>query len=64
MKLEKYLADRRISLKEFAHSIGLSHEGARLIVRGQRFPRRATLERIQEVTGGKVKANDFVASAE
>jgi DNA-binding transcriptional regulator YdaS (Cro superfamily) len=61
MKLETYLRRvRKISPERFGAEIGVSGQAVRMWIDGARMPRRPLLIAIEEATGGKVKANDFI----
>lgn len=64
MRLSEYLDRLDISHKEFAARIGTSAEAVRLLARGDRRPRQATLDAIIRETGGKVRIEDFYGPAE
>lgn len=59
MQLATYLRRNRIPIRDFAETIGLTAEGVRLLVTGQRQPRRATMDSIMAATGGKVGHRDW-----
>lgn len=60
MKLDDFLNESGMSVAVFAKQIGL--EDVRSIYRyinEERIPKRQTMMRISQVTGGKVTADDF-----
>lgn len=59
MKLSDYLSQSGLSMQAFADEIGLSYEGVRLIVKGQRMPAPKTVFRIEKVTDGAVSRSDL-----
>ena len=64
MKLETYLKDKRIPQNEFARSIDVSPATVNRWIKSNRRPNWVTMERIKEVTGGRVKPNDFLNGGE
>jgi transcriptional regulator with XRE-family HTH domain len=60
MTLKQYMDEHKISLGDMASKLGVSVGGLRKNLSGERFPRRALLKTIEEVTGGAVTAKDFV----
>ena len=63
MKLAQYLETKKITDGEFAEKIGVSLQAVHRYKNGQRFPRPEHLSKIQEVTGGRVTANDFIVGS-
>ena len=61
MQLSQYLADQRLSPREFAAKIGVSSEAVRLYLKGARRPRLEILHAIRKETAGAVTPNDFFA---
>lgn len=59
MQLATYLDDNKISDAAFARSIGVERQAVGRYRAGERFPEKAILLRIFDVTGGQVTANDF-----
>lgn len=59
-KLEKYLAEKKLTQAEFAERIGSSQENVSRYISGTRFPRPRTLARIIEETNGELTAGDFL----
>lgn len=59
MKLQDYLAEKKISHQDFGKLVGASEFGVRKWVRGERVPRNDAMRKIQEVTGGAVGPADF-----
>jgi hypothetical protein len=62
MRLSDYI-NRHSSIGEFAEAVGVTTAGVRLWVAGQRVPTRDKMNKIIEVTRGKVKPNDFYEAA-
>lgn len=60
MTLKQYMDKHEISLSDMASKLGVSLGGLRKNLSGERFPRRALLKKIENVTGGAVTAKDFV----
>lgn len=60
MTLTEYLAQQELDAARFAEKIGVSGEAVRRYARGERFPRKAIMRRIVEVTGGAVGPQDFL----
>jgi transcriptional regulator with XRE-family HTH domain len=63
MKLQEYLDRTSTSRPEFAKTIGVSEETVRRYVLGKRIPEKDIMEKIAEVTGLAVTANDFFGIA-
>ena len=59
MRLAIYLENKKISDAAFARSIGVERQAVGRYRTGERFPEKAILRRIFEITGGRVTANDF-----
>jgi DNA-binding transcriptional regulator YdaS (Cro superfamily) len=60
MTLAEYISDLKISPEEFANRLdGVSPGGLRKWISGERVPRKEHMEKIFEVTEGKVTPNDF-----
>tara|TARA_R110000751_G_scaffold56451_4_gene120416 strand:- start:1699 stop:1881 length:183 start_codon:yes stop_codon:yes gene_type:complete len=59
MQLRDWLASKRMKPDEFAKAAGASKGAVLKWMYGERFPRRSQLDKIREVTKGKVTANDF-----
>ena len=59
MTLEKYMKANGYTDNKFADKIGVSRVAVTLYRNGQRIPRPAVMERIVDVTEGRVKPNDF-----
>lgn len=64
MTLSDYLAEKKVSPRDFAARIGVSPEAIRLYTKGARMPRPGVLRAIQTETAGAVTANDFAAATE
>lgn len=63
MKLADYLSRNKLTRAAFGAQIGVSHAAVVRYVRGQRRPAWGVMEKIEAVTGGKVKPNDFLERA-
>lgn len=63
MKLSEWIEREKWSRSAFAAAIGVTPEAVRLYLQGDRMPRPRVLLRIEEVTAGAVRANDFVSEA-
>lgn len=61
MTLKEYLSAVGMTHAEFAEKIGIHRSNVSRFCSGDRRPDLTTLQRIYEVTGGKVEANDFFA---
>jgi hypothetical protein len=59
MRLAEYLIRNQITSTEFGAKIGVCSETVRRYVKGERFPNKVILARIEEVTKGKVLPNDL-----
>lgn len=64
MTLASYLAQSGTSHADFAKLIGVSQAAITRYARGDRIPRPAQMQKIAEVTRGKVTANDFMVRTE
>lgn len=64
MQLTAYLKNKNIRQADFAEQIGRSAAYVSMICRGQIWPSRDVVNRIFDVTGGKVTANDFMQPSE
>lgn len=60
MRLETYLAKKKLTIPEFAGQIGVTPQAVHRYVRGERIPRLDVMDRIIEISGGKVGAGDLV----
>jgi transcriptional regulator with XRE-family HTH domain len=60
MKLEAYRLKHKLSRSELAEHLGLSQSYVSQILRGDRIGSIKTARKIQERTGGKVKAADIL----
>ncbi len=60
MNLKDYLKLNGISREKFANEMGVSYASVIKWVYGGRFPRPSALNKIYELTEGKVQANDFL----
>lgn len=61
MRLREYLRRNDFTVAELAFAVGASVHGVGKWVRGDRIPRRETMRRIKEATGGHVTADDFLS---
>lgn len=59
MTLKDWLADRDVSVSQFAERIGRTSESVRRYVAGERIPDKETMPLIATETEGAVTANDF-----
>lgn len=60
MTLAEYITDLKISPEKFAETLdGISAGALRKWMSGERIPRKEQMEKIFEVTSGKVTPNDF-----
>ena len=64
MKLKDYLRINNISQYRFAKMCSLDRSAVSLILKGKRFPRPDTLNKIELATEGQVKAKDFMKEAQ
>lgn len=62
MKLADYLSSVNQSHEAFAGLIGVEQATVTRYINGDRYPRPDILVRIREATGGRVTADDFLAS--
>lgn len=60
MRLDVYLEKNNIPVERFADKIGVHRTSIYRFMKGLAFPRPMTIKLIQEATGGKVTATDFV----
>jgi DNA-binding transcriptional regulator YiaG len=58
MKLQTYLHKKKLTHEQFANMAGVSGQSVRNWISGIKKPTRH-LQKIVEITGGKVTANDF-----
>lgn len=63
MKLGDYLARKGLSRSAFGAQIGVSHAAIVRYVNGSRRPSWEVMERIERITEGKVRPNDFLREA-
>jgi DNA-binding transcriptional regulator YdaS (Cro superfamily) len=61
MRLDLYLEKSNTPVETFASEIGVHRTSVYRFIKGLAFPRPTTLQRIAEVTKGKVTANDFIS---
>lgn len=59
MKLSEYLQKNGILQAEFARKIGVTQGIVSYYVSGRTMPTRKNMQKIIEVTGGEVTADDF-----
>lgn len=59
MTLGEYLKSEGINQADFGKKIGLSGASVSRLKRGQQWPDKDTVRRIEMATGGQVTANDF-----
>lgn len=59
MRLADYLAQKGLTQAVFARKIGVSQGSVARYLKGERRPNWAVLQRIQKVTGGAVRPEDF-----
>lgn len=57
--LRQWLAEKNMSVAEFASGCELSGQAVYKYLRGERIPRRKAAERIRDFTGGRVTPNSF-----
>lgn len=60
MTLREYLFKKRLTQEQFAESVGLTRSHLSRIVSGALIPSRKTALKIEEVTKGKVTANELL----
>jgi len=59
MKLRKYLDSEKISVADFAESIGVGQAAVYAWLAGKKYPSPPAMERIAQTTKNKVQPNDF-----
>lgn len=59
MDLDSYLSREGISNAAFAEQIGVDPSSVWRFRQGARIPRRETMQKIVDLTGGDVTPNDF-----
>lgn len=64
MTLEKFLHDHQITEAAFAAQLGVSQVTVHRYVKGQRFPDKDTILRIERITEGKVPPAAWFAPAQ
>lgn len=64
MKLKTYLESNNIPERVFSDLIGVTLVSVNRYIKGTRIPDRVVMQRIAQVTGGKVMPNDFFNIAE
>lgn len=60
MKLSDFLSTRKITATAFAEKVGVSQPAMHRYLKNDRFPKPEIIARIEAVTGGKVKFNDWL----
>jgi transcriptional regulator with XRE-family HTH domain len=60
MKLDRYLALRRMTQKEFAAHADINQSTVARLLHGDRRPSLAMIERIHAATNGRVTARDWL----
>ena len=63
MKLAVYLHQNRIPPADFARECGVTQKAVEHWMSGNRHPRPAQMQKINELTKGSVTANDFMSAA-
>jgi transcriptional regulator with XRE-family HTH domain len=63
MRLQDYLSEHGVTRAEFARRLGVKHISVTRYVSEGRVPEPSVMEKIIEVTDGKVTANDFFGLA-
>lgn len=63
MKLAKYLSDNKLTETAFAEILGVSQVTINRYIRGDRFPVREIILKIEDATGGQVSAADWYSPA-
>ncbi len=61
MKLKDYLYFEKITITDFAKSVGISRIHMSGIANGFRYPSKSLMGHIQLITNGKVTSKDFEA---
>ena len=64
MKLTDYLHLKRLSQKEFAASVGVSSSAICYYLQKKRVPTKKIMQKIIDLTDGKVSPNDFFRSSD
>jgi transcriptional regulator with XRE-family HTH domain len=62
MTLNEYMERKGLSPEEFGKLIGRSRTVVYRYTKGTRTPRPAVMQKIAEVTGGKVRLTDWVGA--
>ena len=60
MKLADYIKEAGLTDEAFGRLVGVSQPTVSRLKRDLSWPTRETIERIRDVTGGKVTADDFM----
>jgi transcriptional regulator with XRE-family HTH domain len=63
MKLQEYRKQEKLTLVELAQQVGVTEVAISRYERGERLPRPSVMRKIEEVTGGLVRPNDFLSEA-
>jgi transcriptional regulator with XRE-family HTH domain len=63
MKLSEYLKAKNINAAQFAARVGMDKSAITRILKGERTPRRSTINTIIQATSGEVTAADIFAEA-
>lgn len=63
MKLQEYRKQKDMTLAEVAEKVGVTEVAISRYERGERIPRPAIMQKIEEITDGFVRPNDFVSEA-
>lgn len=64
MTLPEYLAKEQLNESAFARLLGVPNSTVHRWIKGKRHPSMALLPKIEQVTGGTVKAKDFYPARE
>lgn len=59
MKLREYLNNKGIKIKFFASQMGVDTSYVSNWMAGKKIPRKESMKKIEELTGGKVRPNDW-----
>lgn len=58
-RLKQWLKEHNITGAQFAEMMGVRQSAVSMWLTGERFPSRENIQKIVELTGGKVQPNDF-----
>ena len=61
MTLDEFLIKNQITQAEFALQVGVTQQMVSLWASGKKLPRPPKLNKIEKLTGGRVRANDFMS---